>query len=285
MKKGLALAGGSIKGAYQVGAIRALAESGFVPDYVSGCSVGSINGILLVDAMAEMNFQEAAGKLWNIWSSEVRSPESIIKKKRLKLAVEIVKNRFNGVSSTKPLESLIKKYVRLHRVRKSPCKIFIGAVDFHSGQVRYAEAHQDLFKWVLASSAIPILMPYVEIEGRVFVDLGVRDSAPITPLAKAGCGAVVLLANHPADFADKPLNTGNIKEYSEHLLDLYSMDNLNDNIKLTESYNESPGNGKRYIDFSVHRPSTKINLKLTKFKPKDIRRLMDQGYEETKARL
>ena len=48
--KFLVLGGGSIKGAWQAGAIRAVLESGYQPDFITGISVGSINGPFLVNA-------------------------------------------------------------------------------------------------------------------------------------------------------------------------------------------------------------------------------------------
>ena len=40
----LVLAGGSTRGAIQIGMLQVLAEHGFVPDRVYGSSVGAING-------------------------------------------------------------------------------------------------------------------------------------------------------------------------------------------------------------------------------------------------
>lgn len=42
MKLGLALAGGGVKGAAHIGAIKALEEAGFKFDYIAGTSSGSI---------------------------------------------------------------------------------------------------------------------------------------------------------------------------------------------------------------------------------------------------
>jgi predicted acylesterase/phospholipase RssA len=47
IKRGLCLSGGGSHGAYQVGVLKALSESGRSWDYVSGVSVGSINGIFI----------------------------------------------------------------------------------------------------------------------------------------------------------------------------------------------------------------------------------------------
>lgn len=46
--RALVLSGGSIKGAFQAGAIAGLLDAGFRPDIVTGISVGALNGGFLV---------------------------------------------------------------------------------------------------------------------------------------------------------------------------------------------------------------------------------------------
>lgn len=57
--KALVLAGGGAKGSYQVGVFRGLREVGWRPGIVTGTSVGSLNGALLV-----MDRLEEAERLW-----------------------------------------------------------------------------------------------------------------------------------------------------------------------------------------------------------------------------
>ena len=47
-KLGLVLSGGGAKGAYQIGAYRALRKLGKNPEIITGTSVGAINGLLIV---------------------------------------------------------------------------------------------------------------------------------------------------------------------------------------------------------------------------------------------
>ena len=46
--RGLVLAGGGAKGSYQVGVYQALMELGWLPDVITGASVGSLNAALFV---------------------------------------------------------------------------------------------------------------------------------------------------------------------------------------------------------------------------------------------
>lgn len=55
-KTALVLSGGGFKGAYEVGAIKALAEAGIVPDVVVGVSAGSLNGAYVANLVASGEF-------------------------------------------------------------------------------------------------------------------------------------------------------------------------------------------------------------------------------------
>lgn len=59
MKRGLVLAGGGSKGAYQAGCIKALKELGYDFDLVTGTSIGALNGLLVV--------QEDYNTLYRLW--------------------------------------------------------------------------------------------------------------------------------------------------------------------------------------------------------------------------
>ena len=65
MKVGLALSGGGAIGAYEVGVVRALAESGTEVHVVAGASIGALNGAILAssDTLAQ-----AAERMAEIWS-------------------------------------------------------------------------------------------------------------------------------------------------------------------------------------------------------------------------
>ncbi|HPM47558.1 MAG TPA: patatin-like phospholipase family protein, partial [bacterium] len=64
IKTGLVLSGGGAKGAYQVGAIKALVEYGFEFDMISGASIGALNGAVLASSGS---FSEGAAKLEFLW--------------------------------------------------------------------------------------------------------------------------------------------------------------------------------------------------------------------------
>src|SRR5258708_39134010 len=69
----LVLQGGGALGAYQAGVYEGMAEQGFAPDWVTGVSIGAINGALIAGNPVEKRLERlrevwnrgAAGPAWN----------------------------------------------------------------------------------------------------------------------------------------------------------------------------------------------------------------------------
>ena len=82
MKNALVLSGGSIRGAFQAGAIAHVLEKGFKPDGIYGTSVGSLNGGFLAERAGRSKTKEPAwpaiGKeLENFWLTNINSFKKI----------------------------------------------------------------------------------------------------------------------------------------------------------------------------------------------------------------
>lgn len=65
-KFGLVMSGGGAKGAFQVGAIKALAELGVQVDGIAGASIGALNGAIVA---ASPSLTEAAERLEEVWQT------------------------------------------------------------------------------------------------------------------------------------------------------------------------------------------------------------------------
>ena len=64
MKVGLVLSGGGAIGAYQVGVVRALAESGTEVHSIAGASIGALNGAIL---SSSSSLEQGAARMGEIW--------------------------------------------------------------------------------------------------------------------------------------------------------------------------------------------------------------------------
>lgn len=65
-KFGLVMSGGGAKGAFQVGAIKALSELGVKVDGIAGASIGALNGAIVASAPS---FADAAERLEEVWQT------------------------------------------------------------------------------------------------------------------------------------------------------------------------------------------------------------------------
>lgn len=163
-KSGLVLSGGGTRGFAHLGAIAALFEKGIKPDVISGVSAGAIVGAFI-----------AAGK----------SPEeilSVFKKgwffKYTKLHIPL-----NGLLKLDGLKEIIKKEINEQNIEDLQIPFYIGVSNLNEGKMEYKNSG-NLGQTVLASSSIPVLFAPVEIDGNLYVDGGLMENIPITPILK-----------------------------------------------------------------------------------------------------
>ena len=211
MKKlGIALAGGGARGAYQIGAWKALREHGIdqhIKAY-SGASVGSLNATLF----AMGNFENA----YETWMSLERKTLFNFDKKIYKRIFKEKLNFLNrGVYGTKKIENLLRKTIDIELLRDKEIYVsttllgdekstFFDLIRtnykhyFKSDlQVHYQNiskfTEDELVKTLLASCAIPIAFQPVQIGKETFYDGGLLDNTPYQPLIDAGCDVIIVI--------------------------------------------------------------------------------------------
>lgn len=197
-KYGLVLAGGGGKGAYQIGAWKALKEMHISFDAIAGVSIGSINGALI----AAGDMQKATDFWHNISvdkgiriESELVEPENLFSRKNWGvLFKEFLKN---GGFDASPAEEYIKAYIDENKVRKK--KIPLGIVTVHLSEsptpleIFVEDIPQgELVDYLLASSNIP-LATNIGPEGERFLDGGVYDNTPVMTLKKRGYNKLIVI--------------------------------------------------------------------------------------------
>ena len=195
---GLVLAGGGGKGAYQMGAWKALKEMNITFDAIAGVSIGSINGALI----AQGDFDRAM-EMWNSVSIDkgvniteaLPDPENLFSKKNWgALFKEVVKK--GGIDAS-PMEDYIKTYIDERTIRENG--VPFGVVTVQMGQkVSGLELFIDeipegeLIDYLLASSSIP-LVTNIGPEGERFLDGGVYDNTPVMTLKKRGYNKLIVI--------------------------------------------------------------------------------------------
>ena len=233
MNLGLVLTGGGARAAYQVGALRALAElfgNGPLPfPVVCGVSAGAINGSSL--AAEADDFPRAVKHLADTWLS--LTPERVYRTDALSL-VSIGSGWFRGLTAggtqpprrynhlldTSPLRELLGREIPFEAIRENVARglvrgVAISATNYETGtSVTFFDGAPEMKPWarsrrmgvrtpitldqVMASAAIPIFFPPVQLGGSWFGDGGVRLTAPMSPALHLGADRVLVIGiRHP----------------------------------------------------------------------------------------
>lgn len=177
------LAGGASYGAVQVGLLQALAETDIRPDFVVGTSVGALNGA----AVAE-NPTAAAGRLGLLWSSITRKEifGKVLDNARALAA------RKGSLTDHEGLRAVLEDVLVARDFSELTLPLTAVTTDFDTGEpVLLSDG--DLVSALLASSAIPLVFPSVEWEGRTLVDGGLVANVPVGFAAGQGAQTIVVL--------------------------------------------------------------------------------------------
>ena len=199
----IALEGGGAKGAYQVGAWRALEEAGIRCNAVAVTSVGALNG-----AMMAMRDLPNAEKLWkDIRFSQVmnvddetmhrimtRSFENFSQvKTALRTLVDIVRS---GGVDVEPLRNLLAEWVDEEKLRATGVEFFLptySLTDREALEVVASELPEGELAGMLLASAYFPAFKQEQIGGKNYTDGGVVDSIPISPLVKRGYKDIIVI--------------------------------------------------------------------------------------------
>jgi NTE family protein len=180
------LGGGGVLGAVEVGMLRALLRHGITPDLIVGTSIGAVNGVLVAADPTEA-VTERLGRLWA--SPQAREVYGGSTSRQL---VRVAR-RGTHLHSPKPLRDM------LHRELGSVASFADLPVRFEccAASIERAAEHWfaegDLVPAVLASSAVPGLLPPIAIEGEHFIDGGIVNSIPVGRAVDLGAQTVYVL--------------------------------------------------------------------------------------------
>ena len=289
--KALVLGGGSLKGAFQVGVIQAILESGFEPEMIYGISVGSLNAGFLVNSAGKQHIEKKvidwpgiSRQLIEFWLKNITRPEDIaLVRSRLTLGIDTLMSRFEGLLDTTPLHTLIRKNLDEFILKNSPVKLKVGAVNVVSGKMVYATPDDESFlEYIMASSSLPTLMPAIHIKGQrkaAYLDGVLRVVAPLKAALEDGATEIVCVACHAEHIYDEPVNYRNLLKLLDRVKDINVNQIVNSDIAWGQNYVEKEGLKGRALKLSVVRPHEPLHLDMLKFNSDDIVRLIVQGYK------
>lgn len=156
-KRPFVLSGGGIRGVAHLGVLRAFAEAGVLPGAIAGTSAGALAGALVADG-------RSAAEVVDLVRGELKR-NSWIRRPAL---------------ASKRIEAFLARSLRHQRFEELPIPLFVSATDLEKGGQRiFSTGH--LVPALMASCAIPVVFPPVQVEGVYYVDGGISNNLPVEP--------------------------------------------------------------------------------------------------------
>ncbi|MFH8251728.1 patatin-like phospholipase family protein [Microbacterium sp. B2969] len=180
------LGGGGVRGAVEIGMIRALFEAGIHPDLVVGTSIGAINGALI----AQDPTLGVIDTLLDAWASP--EANAVYGDGLVMQLTRLVKTKTH-LNSPRPLEELLERSLGAGATFEGlavPLQVVAASIE------RAAEHVFDegpLIPAILASAAVPGLFPPARVGDEHFIDGGVVNSIPIEQAVTARAQRIFVL--------------------------------------------------------------------------------------------
>ena len=299
----LILGGGGARAAYQVGVLKAVSE--MLPDHcanpfpiVCGTSAGSINTAAL--ASNADNFKVGVEKILQVWGNfELHHVFYADGRNLFKRILQWAWTQLgpgktdSGPSSlldNQPLRELLSSYINFEKIKKSiktgHLKAYcITACSYNSGEsTTFFDGQDDIKNWrrthregiredihldhLMASSAIPVIFPSVEINSEHFGDGSMRQTSPISPALHLGAEKILIigLRMEDEDIEKKPpRKRPALGEISGYVLDTLFLNSINSDIERMERMNRTLQDGNhnneenlKIIEHLVINPSQDI---------------------------
>jgi NTE family protein len=203
MTTAFVLGGGGLLGAHEVGMLRALSEAGIRPDLVLGTSVGAINGAFVAADPAR-----AVWRLDQLWQGE-----------ELRLAfsenvwgrtVRLVRSGTH-LHSLEPLRRLLSDALPGEDFADLEVPFQCVAASIETASARWFSSGP-VVPAVMASCAVPGLLPPVEVDGGHYFDGGLVDSIPVGRAVALGASTVYVLQvgriESPLEVPTRPWEVG-----------------------------------------------------------------------------
>jgi len=184
VKTAFVLGGGGVLGAHEVGMLRALSEAGIKPDVVVGTSVGAINGAFVAADPAPA--AERLGELWH-GAHLQRAFSGTMLSRAARLA-----RSGTHLHAIEPLRAMLEEALPVADFTGLELPLHCVAASIERASARWF-SRGPLVPAVLASCAVPGLLPPVEVDGEHFFDGGLVHSIPVGRAIELGARTVYVL--------------------------------------------------------------------------------------------
>jgi len=277
LRSALILGGGGARAAYQVGVLKAVAE--LVPQgsnnpfpIVCGTSAGSINTVALASNASD--FHLGVERITQVWSNfELHHVFYADAKNLLKRITSWVWSNIGpgnwdkGPSSlldNQPLRELLNQYISFEKIDNSirngdlhgycltACSYDTGeSTTFYDGDKSiedWRRTHREgirtkmSIEHLMASSAIPVIFPSVELKDEHFGDGSMRQLSPISPALHLGAEKILIIGlRKESKEREKvtPHPRPTLGQISGYILDTLFLNSLQSDIERMERVNRT----------------------------------------------
>lgn len=199
---GLVLEGGGAKGAYQVGAVKALKEMGYEFSAIAGTSIGAINGAFIASDKLEFIYSVwEEGEINRVIETDKEILQQILDfdfkgENIYKIFDYIIKTINNGGLDISPLRQLLNEHIDEEALRKSPIDfglVTVSFTDFEPLEIFIDKIPEGkLIDYIIASASLPIFK-LKKIDGKSYLDGGFYNNIPITLMTKKNIKDIIVI--------------------------------------------------------------------------------------------
>ena len=271
MKVGLVLEGGAMRGMYTAGVLDVFMENNIKLDGIVAVSAGVLFGVNYLS--------KQRGRV-------IRYNKKFIKDKR-----------YMGMRSLITTGNIINKDFSFYEVpykldifddetyKKSNIDFYATVTNVETGKPEYIKVDSvfEQMEVLRATSAMPFVSKFVELDNKKYLDGGISDSIPVDKCKKLGYDKIIVILTRPIKYRKKKANELLTKiRYSKYPNLVKAINNRYKN------YNNAVG---KIIDMEnkkeifVIRPSKLVKIKRIEKDENKLQEMYDLGIEDAKNRL
>ena len=274
---GLILSGGGSRAAYQIGVLRAVANilpkhSSNPFDIISGTSAGALNAAsIATHAQRLRTGVRTLEYIWkNIRSEQIYDPQSgNLLSSASNVLLTMMGSKSNGggrvaLLNNDPLVGLLQRVIKFERIQRN---IDLGLLDavsvtasaYSTGEsVSFYQAVKGIEDWqgphrigirtelalphLMASTAIPIIFPAVQIDNQYYGDGAIRQLAPTSTAIHLGARRILAIGvsgnSTQAPLEDELKEQPSLPQIIGHILNSAFVDTLENDLETLRHVNE-----------------------------------------------
>jgi NTE family protein len=179
------LGGGGVLGAHEVGMLRALAERAIAPDFIVGTSIGAVNGAFFAADPTPAGVERLA-ELWLSANHVERDARTTLRR------LSTLARSGTHLESLDKVRSLLSEALPVQRVEQLRLPFQCVAASIERASEQWFETGP-LADVLLASCAVPGILPPVRIGDEHFIDGGIVNSVPVSRAVALGAKRIYVL--------------------------------------------------------------------------------------------